>query len=257
MPEQPVKRDIFPRPSSAREREFVQRALRWGVMALLFVAFFVLLLNLTLPWAAEGALIRSFGQTLQTKAIEADVQANPSWRLLSGRTDQLELLMEFDDNSLLALSLLRAQWGPSNVALRLMRQGKGSERDAEPNATELYWDETRLAAYLNRVQGDVLVSRVIIDDTGVAIYGSVALDGGRHNIYIFGQPKSDDLGRVVFTADEWRADGLVQTEQLKERLCEALSFEPDLSPLAWKVWAKQVVLSPGQMLVYGASTCCH
>jgi hypothetical protein len=107
------------------------------------------------------------------------------------------------------------------------------------------------------VQEEVLVSRVEISETQVAVYGSIALAGGRYNIYLAGRPKSDDLGQVVFSAAEWRAEGLAPTEQLKTSLCEALSFTPDLAPLAWKVWAKQVVLTPGIMLVYGGSSCCH
>ena len=237
----------------------IERGNYWRALFLGFIgmALFVLLFSLILPWAAEGALAQSFSQGLLAKTVLADVRANSAWRLLNGKSESIELMMEFDDNSLLALSLLRAKWGPSNVALGLMRKGRGGERDAEPTDTELYWDEASLAAYLNRVQANVLVSRVEISEEQVAIYGNIALAGARRNIYLAGRPKSDDLGRVVFLAGEWRVEGLAQTQQLQNSLCEALSFEPDLSPLAWKVWAKQVVLRPGSMLVYGSSSCCH
>jgi hypothetical protein len=253
----PVRRKNFLRPNSDPKREGQGRALIFGAILFLSMALFILVLGLTLPWAAERAIIRSFRLGLQAKVVLADVKAGSAWRLLGGKSESMELMMEFDDTSLLALSALRACWGPSNVALSLMRRGRGGERDAEPTDTELYWNEANLASYLNRVQGEVLVSRVEISEEQVAIYGSVALFGGRHNIYLAGRPKSDDLGRVVFTAREWRVEGPAQTEQLRKSLCEALSFEPNLSPLAWKVWAKQVVLSPGMMLVYGSSSCCH
>lgn len=245
------------RQASARERAQAKRALRRLAMLVLLLLFSAILCAVTLPWAAEGALCRSFGQGLQAKTVAADVKAAPFWKLFAGKTDSMELWLEFDDASLISLTQLRARWGSSNVALSLMRRGEGSARDAEPTETELTWDEARLAAYLNRVQGEVLVSRVEIRAEDVSIYGSIDLAGAKHNVFLSGTPHTNDLGQVVFTADECRAEGLALTEQLCESLSAALSFEPDLSPLYWKVWAKQVVLEEGKMTVYGGSSCCH
>ena len=235
----------------------LRRRLWLGAALLVSVLIFIVFLSLIMPWTEEKALCRSFRQGLQAKVVQADIGASSAWHLLIGKSESIDLMMEFDDSSLLTLALLHAHWGPSNVALALMRRGKGGERDAEPTATELYWDESRLATYLNKVQREVLVSQVQINAEQVEIYGSIMLNGGRHNIYLAGSPQSNDIGQVVFKASEWRAEGLTPTEQLKESICEALSYEPDLSPLAWKVWAKQVELSPGQMRVYGSSSCCH
>jgi hypothetical protein len=251
----PQKNNLYHSP--ARRRKKLRFGLILGTALLVCAVLFALLLSFALPQAAEAALARGFQHSLQASSVQAAVQATSGWRLLGGKTESIELEIAFDDTSLLALSRLRAQWGPSNVALGLMRQGRGGARDAEPQHTELYWDETTLAAYLNRVQEEVLVYRVEISAEQVAVYGSITRAEGRHDIYLAGRPKSDDLGQVVFKAAEWQAEGLAQTEQLIDGICEALSFTPDLSPLAWKVWAKQVVLEPGVMLVYGSSSCCH
>ncbi|MCL1975583.1 MAG: hypothetical protein FWG61_05415 [Firmicutes bacterium] len=239
------------------KQELLWRRLKLGLLLLISALIFTLLLSIILPWAAKGALSRSFCQGLQAKTVVADIKTRSVWQLLRGKSESMSFTMEFDDNSLLALSSLQAQWGPSNVAFGLMRRGRGSERDAEPSTTQLYWDEVKLAAYLNRVQSEVLVSQVRIGSEQVEINGSMILNGGRHNFYLACLPRSDDLGQVIFKVSVWHIEGLVATQQLEERLCKVLSFEPDLSPLAWKVWAKQVVLSPGQMLVYGSSSCCH
>jgi hypothetical protein len=246
----PVKRES----SLIQKHSFVREIIIVAVALLLGVA---LLFCFSQPQVVEGDLVRRFGRDLQAQTVLAEVTCSSNWHLFRGRSESIELFMEFDSGSLLALSRLRASWGPSNVALGLMRSGRGLERDAEPNYTELYWDESCLAAYLNWVQGEVLVSRVEIGEAWVAIYGSIEVAGLQHDIYLAGRPKSNDLGQVEFPAALWRVEGLEQTEQLKNSLCLALSFQPDLSPLAWKVWAKQVVLSPGQMLVYGSSSCCR
>ncbi|MCL1906077.1 MAG: hypothetical protein FWG06_03605 [Clostridiales bacterium] len=239
------------RQSPARKREMLSRGLIAGAMLLASAVLFVLLFSLTLPWAAEAALSRGFRQGLNAKTVLADVKARSAWHLLMGKSESTELMMEFGDSGLLALSLLRAKWGPGNDALGMIRRGKSGERYNGPEYAELYWDEGKLAAYLNRVQGEALISRVKISKEQLELYGSIALNGGRHNIYLAALPQSDDLGRVAFTALEWRAEGLVYSERLKERICETLSFEIDLSPLDWNIPACRVELSPGQMLVCG------
>ena len=249
--------DFLRRKLARPERKQFKSALIIGAMLLVSIALFTLLLNLTMPDLTKSKLSGNFSSSLQATTATMDIRCSSAWRLLIGKSESIDLTMTFDDNSLLALSQLHAHWNPSNVALGLMRQGKGGERDAEPNETELYWDEKQLAAYLNLVQGEVQISRVEISETQVKVYGSITLTGRRHSIYLAARPVSDDLGRVVFTASEWQAEGLAPTEQLKTKIGEALSFMPDLSPLAWKVWPKQVVLKTGEMLVYGSSSCCR
>jgi len=218
---------------------------------LAFILCFVLLSALFLPHLTEQRLSRNFRHYLNASSVSADVGSKNIISLLQGHTETINIKIEAGEKSILNISSLEASWNKSNVVLNLLSGPRLYIRDAEANNTVIYWNNQTLAAYLNQTQNVITNISLVIGEENIAVSGRTK-DG---NISFNAIPKIDDY--LSFELTELSLNGVSQTEEELKPYQTALTLDIKLTPLKWKIWVRQVILSEGQMKLVGSSSCCH
>ncbi len=231
-----------------QERKKFKFLARRSTMIILFIIFGLIFLQIFLPFAAESAIRRSLGEALAAESISADLKAVPVFKIFAGNADSLDITITTNQNSLLNLTKLEAVWMQNNV-LDYLRNGQLMSTEAQPTYLSLYWTEATLVKYLNSLQSQILISGITIGEQSLDIIGRIDLVGKQQTILLNCKPQITDQ-QIQLKLNSWQMEELIMTDQLENRLNEALTFKPSLAPLAWDLNLEQVIIDQQQLIIY-------
>ncbi len=231
-----------------QERKKFKFLARRSTMIILFIIFGLIFLQIFLPFAAESAIRSSLGEALAAESISADLKAMPVFKIFGGYADSLDISIITNQNSLLNLTKLEAKWAQNNV-LNYLRNGQLMTTEAQPIYLSLYWTEAALVKYLNTIQSQILISGITIGEQSLDIIGRIDLAGKQQTILLNCKPQIIDQ-QIQLKLNSWQMEALIMTDQLQNRLNEALTFKPNLAPLAWDLDLEQVLVNQEQLIIY-------
>jgi|GEM_PF-4220664 len=209
----------------------------------------VVLSYLAFAGASQRAVESTYAKGLDAKSADAHVSGS----LFSGNTDSITLEMTFDGGSLLPYSSLTAEWGPSDTVLSLMKSGQGGKKECAPQQITLSWDDESLARYFQSSLGIIDEAQTKIEDGYITLSGKMMLAGEETSVVIEAVPSINEKGRLTWTMKNFTANNKELSQTMEEKIVDAMSFSPDMTPLDWDIILDKVEILPGSLTVYGSA----